>query len=178
MDKQLLQIYYFEIVRQCDFALLAVQHLKMALTSNDTGSLTWYSLQNFLVAVGNLSKICWPVKKLSEKRGQELRKKLGVLDNVSIAPRIFRNHFEHFDERLENWAKSSKRRNFIDSNIGPQNMIVGIDTSDFLRNFDQNTWILTYRGDSYELKPIIEYLNTLRQKTNKQLSESLLNYKD
>ena len=57
-------------------------------------------------------------------------------------------------------------------------MIVGIDTSDFLRNFDQNTWILTYRGDSYELKPIIEYLNTLRQKTNKQLSESLLNYKD
>ena len=84
MDKQLLQIYYFEIVRQCDFALLAVQHLKMALTSNDTGSLTWYSLQNFLVAVGNLSKIFWPVKKLSEKRGQELRKKLGVLDNVVL----------------------------------------------------------------------------------------------
>jgi len=43
----------------------------------------------------------------------------------------FRNHFEHFDERLEEWAKSSERHNFVDSNIGPPNMIDGIDPKDY-----------------------------------------------
>jgi len=28
----------------------------------------------------------------------------------------FRNHFEHFDERLEEWAKSSERHDVLDHN--------------------------------------------------------------
>ena len=40
-------------------------------------------------------------------------------------------------------------------------MIAGIDQQDFLRNFDPTTWTLTFRGDKYELKPIIEFIYDL-----------------
>ncbi len=115
-------------------------------------------------------KIFWPREKY-RKRGKELRKSLGIEDNSPIQPRNFRNHFEHFDERLEEWAKSSERHNFVDSNIVPSNMIAGIDPKDYLRNFDPTTWALTFRGDKYELKPIIKAIYEFYSKVSTEASK-------
>ncbi len=114
-----------------------------------------------MVAVGNISKIFWSPNHKYQKRGEELRKSLSIKDDSPIKPRKFRNSFEHFDERLENWATSSKRHNFVDSNIGPSNMIAGINPEDFLRNFDPTSWTLTFRGDKYELEQVIEAIYNL-----------------
>lgn len=164
-----LRIFQREIERQCKFAIIAVEQIKTGLTDNNS-DLAWYAIQNFLIAVGNISKIFWPKQKY-EKRGEELRKSLGIEDNSPIQPRKFRNRFEHFDERLEKWATSSKRHNFIDSNIGSSNTIVGIDTEDFLRNFDPTSWILTFRGDRYDLKPIIEVIYELYPKVSTEANK-------
>lgn len=186
-----LRIFQKEIERQCKFAIIAIDEIKSGLANNNS-DVVWYAIQNFLVAVGNISKIFWPscrryqdrghklmekgevekakkfIKKAEElrKRGEKLRKSLGVEDDSPIEPRKFRNHFEHFDERLESWATSSKRRNFADSNIGPSNMIAGMDTGDSLRNFDNTTWTLTFRGDEYELKPIMDVIYELCQRVS------------
>jgi len=160
MEKMVLKIFQREVERQCKFAIIAVEQIKAGLANNDS-DLVWYALQNLLVAIGNISKIFWPINRKYRKRGEELRRSLGIKDDSPLRPRKFRNHFEHFDERLEDWATSSKRHNFIDSNIGPSNMIVGADPEDFLRNFDPTTWTLTFRGDKYELKPIIEIIYDL-----------------
>lgn len=72
-----------------------------------------------------------------------------------MAPRTFRNHFEHFDERLEQWATKSGRKNFVDMNIIPRKAVKGTDMNDWMRNLDPMTMTLTFRDDSNEI-PIIE----------------------
>jgi hypothetical protein len=170
MEKMVLKIFQREIERQCKFAIIVTEQIKEGLENNNL-DLVWYAIQNFLVAVGNISKIFWPSNSKQQKRGEELRKSLGIKDDSPIRPRNFRNHFEHFDERLENWATSSKRHNFVDSNIGPSNMIARVDPEDFLRNFDPTNWTITFRGDRYELKPIIEAIYDLYPRVSTEASK-------
>lgn len=191
MKKIVLEIFQREIERQCKFSVIAINEIHSGLKQGDSDKV-WYAIQNLLIATGNISKIFWPsyqklekdgkrlekegnvkeaerlLKKAEElgKRGAGLRGSLGVKDDSPLNPRKFRNHFEHFDERLESWAVSSRRRNFVDSNIGPSNMIVGIDPEDYLRNFDNTTWTLTFRGDKYELGPIIDAIIQLHKKAS------------
>lgn len=165
-----LKIFQMEIERQCKFAIIAIEQIKTGLSNKDS-DLVWYAIQNFLVAVGNISKIFWPINQKYGMRGEKLRKSLGIEDNSPIQPRNFRNHFEHFDERLEKWAESSERHNFVDSSILPPNMIAGIDQKDFLRIFNPTTWTLTFRGDKYELKPIIKTIYELYPKVSTEASK-------
>lgn len=161
MEKMVLRIFQREIERQCKFAIIAREQIEAGLLNRDL-DIVWYAIQNFLVAVGNMSKVIWPINQKYENRGKELRRSLGIKDNSPIQTRNFRNHFEHFDERLEKWATSSKRHNFIDSNIGPVSKMVGIrDQEDCLRNFNPTSWTLTFRGDKYDLKPIIDAVDEL-----------------
>lgn len=163
MDPMILRIFQREVERQCKFALIAAQDLEQALVASDTDRI-WYHVQAFLVAAGNISKLLWPPKPRLLNRGAELRSNLSVGDDSPLQPRTFRNHFEHFDERIEQWATSSQRHNFADSNVGPQGMIVGLDPRDYLRNFDTTNFAVTYRGDVYPLEPIVEAVQSLWQK--------------
>lgn len=115
MEAMVLRIFQREVERQCKFAIIAVEDLSQALQIGDMDRI-WYSIQAILVAAGNVSKLLWPPKPLLPERGAELRASLSVDDDSPLEPRTFRNHFEHFDERLEQWATSSERRNFADSN--------------------------------------------------------------
>jgi len=160
METMVLRIFQREVERQCKFALIAAQDLSQALQASDMDRI-WYSIQAFLVAAGNISKLLWPPKRLLPKRGAELRASLSVGDDSPLEPRTFRNHFEHFDERLEQWATSSERHNFADSNVGPPDMIVGFEPEDYLRNFDPANGAITFRGDEYHLQPVIEAIGEL-----------------
>jgi hypothetical protein len=166
MDKHILRIFQHEVERQCRFAIIAAHDLQISLKANgrDHMDRIWYSIQSFLIAAGNVSKLLWPSSPQIPERADELKKSLGVDENSPLAPRTFRNHFEHFDERLEQWALSSKRRNFVDSNVGPAGMISGIDPGDYLRNFDTGKNAVTYRGDEYSLQPMIDAIIELHKK--------------
>lgn len=163
METMILRIFQREVERQCKFALIAVQDLNQALQTNDKDRI-WYSIQAFLVAAGNISKLLWPPRPLLPERGVELRSSLSVSDDSPLEPRTFRNHFEHFDERLERWATSSERHNFADSNVGPLSMIVGLEPGDFLRNFDTTNFAVTFRGDIYHLQPVANAILDLWQR--------------
>jgi hypothetical protein len=163
MDKVVLHIFQREVERQCRFALMAIEDLNKALQTNNMDRI-WYSIQSILVAAGNISKLLWPSAPHLPDRGTELRASLSVGMDSPLEPRTFRNHFEHFDERLEIWAISSVRHNFVDSNVGPQGMIAGLEPSDFLRNFDTTNLAVTFRGDLYHLQPIADAVGVLWQK--------------
>jgi hypothetical protein len=160
MDAMLLEIFRSEIERQCKIAVMAFQDLEKALHAYDMDRV-WFSIQGFLVAVGMVSKLLWPANSSSSERGLELRKAFAVSNDSRLSPRTFRNHFEHFDERLETWANSSDRHNFLDANLGSLDRIAGIDQVDFLRNFDPASFVLTYQGDSYHLRPVVEAIGDL-----------------
>ena len=163
MDKMLLRIFHTEVERQARFGLIAASDLDEALSSGDMDRI-WYSVQSLLIAAGNVSKLLWPSQSSVPNRGEDLRTSLGVPDSSPLEPRSFRNHFEHFDERLEQWATSSHRRNFADSNVGPTGIIAGLDPGDYLRNFDTNKYAVTFRGDAYLLKPVADALRELHAK--------------
>ena len=160
MDKMTLRIFQREVERQCRFALIAAEDLRQALNIHDKDRI-WYSVQAFLVASGNISKLLWPPSPSIPERAAELRTTLAVPSSSPLEPRVFRNHFEHFDERLESWAISSQRHNFVDENVGPTGMIVGLDPGDYLRNFDTTHCAVTFRGDIYNLQPIIDAILNL-----------------
>jgi len=177
MEKEILKLFRMEIERQCKFAMIAFDGVKSNLSNMPDKhkdvemfpyymDMFWYSTQNFLIAVGDISKILWPPNSKYEKRGEELRKILEIKDNSPIHPRVFRNYFEHFDERLEEWAMSSASHMFIDSNIGPLNMIGNLDSKEYIRHFVPATWTLFFRGDKYELEPIIKAIDELYSKVH------------
>src|SRR5262245_31514648 len=81
----------------------------------------WYAVQGFLVAAGNISKLLWPSDKpIFPERGPEIRAGLRVEDDSQLKARTLRNHFEHFDERLERWAASPEPLTLGDSYIGSE----------------------------------------------------------
>jgi hypothetical protein len=160
MDEHIKRIFVFEIERQAKFAVIASSDLEQALRDGGNIDTIWYSVQAFLIAAGNLSKLFWPIDQYAN-RGRELRDSFALKDDSILAPRTFRNHFEHFDERLEAWATGSPHRTFVDSNVGPRDMIGGFDPGDYLRNFDTQNFAVTFRGDTYLLRPIIDVVRDL-----------------
>lgn len=162
MDSIVLRIFQREVERQCTFALIAAQDLEHALEAGYMDHI-WCSVQALLVAAGNVSQLLWPTHARLPERGAELRASLAVGDHSPLQPRTFRNHFEHFDERLEQWATASQRQNFVDQNVGPPGMIAGLDPGDTLRNLDATTMAVTFRGDAYPLQPIVKAIRELRR---------------
>jgi hypothetical protein len=162
MEPFVTKVFLSEIVTQCDFALRAMDLLRRSLAAKDTRGVFW-SAQALLGATGNVSKLLWPSATKYSGRGNELREALGVSDDSPVAPRTFRNHFEHFDERLDQWAAKSKRHNFVDSNIAGLGAIGGIDPEDFLRNLDPTTLNLSFRGDSYDLRTVDAALRKIHE---------------
>lgn len=158
MDKMVLRVFQREIQKQCEFALISATYINDTISNIQNTKSTnqlWYFVQNFLIPTANVSKLLWGSKERIAESRKELRESLNISDDSLLKSRIFRNHFEHYDERVETWAVSSKNKNFIDSNIGP---ISGFEASDFFRNFDPNTMAVTFQGSTYELKPIIDEL--------------------
>lgn len=88
-----------EIALQAQIAIRAFERLNAEENQFDQIEI-WGAIQSILVSSGNVSKILWPMKKFGE-RGKLLRQYLNIPENHILAPRVFRNHFEHFDERVE-----------------------------------------------------------------------------
>lgn len=172
-QRRLLGIMQHEVARQCRFAWLAwedvgktVAELLRDAATPQTMDRLWYGIQNLLVATGDVSKLLWPSSQRSTRavfpdRGPKLRASLKVGVNSPLEPRVFRNHWEHFDERLEQWAGGTMRNNFVDSNAGPLNRLKGFDAADVLRNFDPDSYVLQFRGDSYDLRALAKALKAL-----------------
>ena len=177
MDENLEKRFLKELEIQCGFAKFALEDLNSCLSSleNVRGGFTnngnndverlWYSIQNFLNAAANISRILWPSKRNYKERGRLLRKKLNVNDGFALNSRQARNSFEHFDERLHDWFFSlDKPSAAVDRNIGPidsWNPSGDPDKKYFLRNFDQTKYVLWFRGEMYELQPMIKEIQSI-----------------
>jgi hypothetical protein len=135
-----------------------------ALQSPETARLAidrfWYSVQAFLVAAANVSKLLWAEHTAETARGAELRNCLDIDDSSPLAHRRMRNHFEHFGERMDAWVKSANGAHFVDCNIGAP---LGPGSEKCLRNYDPKQQALTFQDESYALRPICDALEKLAQ---------------
>ena len=147
-----------EIVNQAKFAEKAASRL-----FNTTDSIeVWESIQSILVATANVSKILWPGKKYVA-RGKQLRERLGVNDDNLLSKRIFRNHFEHYDERIEEWIESNKSAVYTDSMINPFEPTLLGYTLFCHRGYNPTSKMLSFRGESFDLVAVLAELTTIRE---------------
>lgn len=156
-------VFIGEIVNQAKLAERAAECLE---TSNDNFDPIeiWGAIQSILIAAGNVSKILWPPRKTSAERGEILRERLDVADWSPLSDRNFRNHFEHYDERIEDWLEENASAVYIDSRIDSFGSPWGRNPVNFHRGYDPLTKTLTFRGESMDLAAILSALQEIRHK--------------
>lgn len=158
-------VFLFEIGQQVRIAKRAFERLEVACDSDHFDDLeAWSAIQSILIAAGNVSKILWPSRKSSDERGEVLRKLLGVDDQNLLSDRKFRNHFEHYDERIEDWFERSPSAVYTDSVIDPFGSIWGSNPPNRHRAYNPLTQKLTFRGEVVDFSALLNALNEIRVK--------------
>lgn len=152
-------IFLSEIIFQVEMAEHATNNLKE--NANHTGKFeTWGYIQMILIAAGNVSKILWPGRDKNKARGSHLRKLLNIEDDHLIADRKFRDHFEHYDERVE--IRTENRNGFIDFVMNPSMHMFHRDNISRGYEVDSNT--LVFQGETLDLNSVVEALIEIKGK--------------
>jgi len=148
-------IFIGEVVLQSKIAHRASERLEETNNTFDRIEV-WCSIQSILVAAGNVSKILWPSHKY-KIRGERLRQLLKVEKNNLLSNRKFRNHFEHYDERIEEWFQSRSGGVYVDLSMNPS--MSGLGNSHRGYNSFNNT--LIFRGELFELAEVLKALEEI-----------------
>lgn len=151
-----------EIVLQSKIANRAAVRLKATHQKFDNVE-TWCSIQSILVAVGNVSKILWPGNPKYKLRGVNLRCLLNVKDDSPLSSRKFRNHFEHYDERVDSWFESCPYGVYIDLAMNPSLKVEGFPDEEMNAHRGYNSFnnTVVFRGETLELDPVMIALEIL-----------------
>jgi hypothetical protein len=155
MNLMLLRIFQEQVALQCRFMVRAAIDVNTGLGRRDPEQ-TFYALQNFLNAGANVSKALWGQGGKFEKKRRALRDSIGVDNNSPLKQVTMRNNFEHFDERLDQWWKQSKRHNYIDLNLMSRPGIIGANKIDCFRTFDPSSSTLTFWSQDFNLKELMD----------------------
>jgi hypothetical protein len=153
-------IFIKEIVLQSKIAQMAANRLPGPHDHSNQIE-AWWVIQSILVAAGNVSKILWPQRKEYTARGEELRKLLAVAENNLLSDRKFRNHFEHYDERIEDWFKEQSSAVYTDLAIDPIEWFWGRDLDTRHRVYNPLTKTLIFRRESFDLDSVLNELEEI-----------------
>lgn len=153
-------VFVGEIVTQSKIAAYAAGRLAESSDPIET----WSSIQSVLVAAGNVSKILWPARKPFKQRGEQLRDLIGLDDHNLLSDRTIRNHFEHYDERVDEWFDGNDSAVYMDSGIEPREQHPWSLQRPFHRSYDPVSQILRFRDESIDLAAILAALAEIREK--------------
>lgn len=182
MQKELFEQLLNELKIQTNFSIISVNLLNEEFSKlghykpdseADTNSkyMFWYSIQNYVVSLANISKLLFGVKGFSSKEEWLKRKKerklfreiLNISNSTILKNKEMRNLLEHIDENIEKFIL--KEPNIVvDRNIGPSNMVMIGDKALFdedyynLRNYltdKQEFWLFNKNFSIIETFPEI-----------------------
>jgi hypothetical protein len=116
----------------------------------------WYSAQAMMTAVANVDKTLWLNRGGSEKAREPVRRVLGVDDDSASMEqaRDIRNYFDHYDKKINEWAKSSEGLKL--SGIGGPLKISGHSDKAQWQSYDPATDTLSFWDLSVALAPIAQ----------------------
>lgn len=162
METMHLRTFQRQALLQCQFMLMAATQVDEALNASvsagagQTTRRVFYAVQNLLNAAANISKALWGSGGRLATDRQPMRDSIGISDSSPLREVTMRNHFEHFDERIDWWWANSVRHNYVDLSVGPSGVVSGVDDSDRFRWFDPTTGDVIFWGQSFNLKALIE----------------------
>lgn len=102
--------------------------------------------------------------KKSKERGEKLREMLYIDENNIIADRNLRNHFEHYDERIETLFENQSSISYIDLAFNPFKPEKWEIPKFYQRAYNQVDRILTFRNETLDLKEVLAALHDIKTK--------------
>lgn len=169
-DHTLIRQLQYEIERQCQFAMLALQDAEQAQDEGD-GIFFWYSLQNLLVCIGRVSRTLWPESPDKSEVRVELRKSLDAPDESPLPPLDIVQKFENFDLVIEDWYESSESRRFFDLYTEPLDVLAETSPGDRFRGYDTESKSILFNGESFPLAPVSEFVENLAERARGEISK-------
>lgn len=180
MDEFIEGIYIRELLVQCQYAADAIQRMNEILGERGNPSEFFREAGDFLQHSSAVSRLLWPPgsmnrtnKKRAKKRGTHLRQALKIDDVHVLMTRTLRDHFEHIDERLDDWAETSQNKNIVDNMIGPRAAIGGdaIKDQDIIRMFDPTSKMIVFRGERFDIQALVNGLTEVQSKATERLKQ-------
>lgn len=176
MDEHIETIYLRELIQQCQYAIDAVNQMNGCLQNKKPGEF-FREAGDFLQHISAVSRILWPPgnrnrikKKRAKQRGAHLQTKLAIADGHALQARNLRDHFEHFDERLDEWAETSVHKNIVDNMIGPRAAIGNIVKDDeIMRMYDPAKKEIVFRGEAFNVQALVDGVRDVQAKANARL---------
>ena len=184
MDDFLLCIYLEQAKEECDRSFAAIKELNAAIASKGETD-PFGPAQALIHHAAAVSRMFWPpgsrdkhARQRSQRRGEALRKAIGITKEHPVQNRALRDHFEHFDERLDDWAERSKNRNIVKHLVGPRNAIGGdaISDEDIIHHYDPAEKVYAFRGEKFDVQLLASGLTDIYNKIDSKLN-SLRPYK-
>ena len=158
METRLIRIFQYQVHLQCKFVLYAASDINEAVAQQN-GEKIFYAIQNLLSAAANISKALWGQGGRSELERKPLRDSFGVGDDSVLRIVGMRNHFEHFDERLNAWWDQSKKHGYVDLFQGSLQSIKGVDEKDIFRAYNPRSTDVIFWGEHFQIQSIVDEIN-------------------
>ena len=150
----LLRVFQQQIEFQLK-ALLSAHSRLMAALEHDEMDEIWFAVDALLSAAANVSKALWGQGAATHAARRPLRDSLNVGDKSSLSNRCMRNHFEHYDDRLDEWWTKYPEHNMLDRNVMPIGAVSGINTLGMFRQLDPTTMEVIFWGDKFSIPDIV-----------------------
>ena len=139
-----------EIHAQAEFAKMAYSNIEEK-PRTDRERATFSSIHSFL-------SHCALISKMLNAKGtkQSIGEILGIPKNSVIHQRRFRNHLEHYDERLKSWINKAKvGSSIVNHHIGDRKTFP-VQGAIFVNFYDPYTKIFTFVDEEFELDKLFE----------------------
>ena len=170
MNSELAIALTLQVRFQCRATLAAQADMNRALGKHQHLPF-WIAAQNFLGASANISKTLWGVNGTRAAARAGLRQWLGVADSSCLRPRTVRNHFEHFDERVET-ALATGWTGFEDLAFKDLQPTLFTSKGVALRRYDPRTQELAFGNDRFSVIEIVQEVRMILPQANEILGIS------
>ena len=174
-------IYLQEVKTQCNSVLFALEQFNKRIQEmhqphkfdgrNTPNSEVFRALHSFLTHTANISRLLFPSRKrdqYAQQRGKKLRDVLCVDDGSPIADRSLRDHLEHYDERLDQWAQRASRTvRIATDNIHPKGMGPNVAPESTLRTYLTDSREFFFMGHTYEIVPLVREVRRILDEVEK-----------
>jgi len=169
----LLRIFQRQVAFQLNALLDAHAGLVAALGQQNMDEV-WFAVEHLLSAAANASKALWGQGAATNAARKSLRESLGVSDASPLSERRMRNHFEHYDERLDEWWEKSPNHNIADRNLAPVGGIAGLDRLSMFRQLDPMTMEVIFWGETFNIPEIVAEASRLLPIAAKEAAKATL----
>lgn len=164
MELFLLRIFQRQVLLQCQFVMQAEEQIERGLKKRDN-TILFCGVQNLLTAAANISKALWGIRGKHSEARKPLRDSIGITETSPLKDVTLRNHYEHFDERIDRWWNESLDHNFADmcyGKPGPKGYL------GLFRQYDHESRTLGFWGDVFDVGALIAEINRILPTVRKQ----------